>query len=406
MQSTELKIGGSFEQPVETGQANSPFDSTQGMEKETNKPSISVWSSADDPRRPRSWSLNLEIKYPYQWILVNSSLLLGIGLSSLFLAPLSEQYGRKPILLAGMIFSLAWNTGCGAARTLEQIIALRILTGFGASVGDAVGPGVLSDIWKAELRGRAFAVYIAAPLLGTAIGPIFGVYVSVALGWHWVFWITSLSSVATILVTKVFLLETYEPRIERSLQPFRLLGTQLSLQLLAIYMGLLYDILWLFLFIYPLLWADRYNQEPRMASLNYLSFGIGLVVGVNIAGHLSDYIYSFVFGTGVYVCSACVCIYTIDTYTKYAASAISTNLVLRSVAAAFFPIFAPYKFDRAGFCFGATVLASSFLVIGLGIMCLLWFFGERLRGLSPYCATADADMDLDSDTPVRSRQAV
>jgi multidrug resistance protein len=420
-------------------------------------------------------SSDLGIKHPFEWILVNSLVLVGIGLSSLFLAPLSELYGRKPVLVTGSISFLTWNAGCGAVNTLNQMLALRVLSGFGASVGDAIAPGVLSDMWPAESRGRAFAVFMAAPLLGTAIGPIFGTYVAAALNWRWVFWITSIASVATVFISLALLPETYEPKIEQSLcrkldknnpsarrdlldpdgaralirligenlqRPLRLLGTQVIILLLGTYMALLYGMLWLFLFVYPLLWTKHYEQESRIASLNYLSFGIGLVAGVNVAGHLNDYIYtylkkrnngigrpefrvptmvlgtvcapiglfiwgwsgegrahwivpnvgSFVFATGVYVCSACVSVYTIDTYTRYAASAVSTNLVLRSVTAAFFPVFAPYMFEALGFGYGATILAAAFLVIGTGVMCVLWFFGGILRAKSPYCATADGEL--------------
>ena len=88
----------------------------------------------------------------------------------------------------------------------------------------------------------------------------------------------------------------------------------------------------------------------------------------------------------MYVCSTCVSVYTIDTYAEYAASAASTNLLLRSVTAAFFPLFAPYMFDGLGFGYGATALAAGFGVFGLLIMSLLWFFGEALRSRSSYCA--------------------
>lgn len=413
-------------------------------------------------------------------MLVNSLVLIGIGLSSLLLAPLSEVYGRKPILVLGSISFVIWNTGCGVVQTLDQMLALRVFSGFGASVGDTVAGGVLSDLWEPEARGRAFAIFMAPALLGTAIGPICGAYISEGLNWRWVFWISSIASALIIAIAIFFLRETYEPAIQKSLirkarrvngadtvclsksssshgtagfvetmrinlqRPFRMLGTQIIVQILAVYMACLYGIMWLFLFMYPRMWRDQYQQDIGPASLNYLSFGIGLLAGVNLAGYLNDRIYArlksrnngvgrpeyripvmsigtvftvaglllwgwagefklhwivpnigtFVFATGVYVCSACVSVYTIDTYTKYAASAISTNLVLRSLCAAFYPLFAPYMFDSLGFGFSATTLAAAFGVFGVASVTVLWFFGESLRARSPYCA---ADLDNTSD---------
>jgi multidrug resistance protein len=416
-------------------------------------------------------SRELHIKQPYQWMLLNSIVLIGLGLSSLILAPLSEVYGRKPVLLAGCISFTLWNTACGTSNTLPQIIVLRFFSGFGASVGDAVAGGVLSDLWRAESRGRAFALLMILPNFGCALVPICGAFISEGAHWRWVFWVTSITSVITIVVTFFLFPETSEEKIEQRLirqyeakisgekqsntkslrsvielikpnleRPFGMLATQSIVQLLAVYMALLYGIFWLYLFIFPRLWREQYHQDVRTASLNYLSFGTGLVVGVTIAGHLSDRIYtylkarnkgvgcpefrippmvigtllapsglllwgwsgeaklhwivpnigSFIFAVGAYVSSACVSIYTIDLYTKYAASAISTNLVLRSVAAGLIPLFAPYMFKELGYGFGATVLAVGFGAIGITVMCVLWFFGKELRARSPiYASNAD-----------------
>lgn len=404
-------------------------------------------------------SRDLRIQRANDWLLCNSLILVGVGLGPLILAPLSEVYGRKPILLGGTVFFLVWNTGCGAAKTLDMMLAFRLLSGFGACVADAIAGGLLGDLWRAEERGKAFAIYMAAPLLGPALGPICGAFISEGTDWRWIFWITSIASGAVLVVALLFLPETYKPVLDRrrrpaygqvvedqpaflplmrtNLQrPFRMLATQPIVQLLATYMALLYGTMFLFLFIYPRMWRDQYDQSVRISSLNYISAAIGYIVGVNIAGHLTDRIYAnlkarnndigkpeyripamiigtalvpigllwwgwsgaaklhwimpnigcLLFTAGCYVCSGCISIYTIDTYAQYAASAVSTNLVTRSIAAAFFPLFAPYMFDKLGFGLGATVLAAGFTAIGILVISVLWFYGERIRIRSTYCS--------------------
>lgn len=87
---------------------------------------------------------------------------------------------------------------------------------------------------------------------------------------------------------------------------------------------------------------------------------------------------SLIFTTGVYICSGSVSVYTIDAYTQYAASAVSTNLVLRSLTAAVFPLFAPYMFDALGFGLGATALAGGFAIIGTAVV---FICGYMVAGL-------------------------
>lgn len=216
-------------------------------------------------------SLDLHITHAYEWLLVNSLILIGIGLSPLILAPLSEVYGRKPVLIIASIVFVVWNAGCGAAKTLGEILAFRLLSGFGASVADALAGGVLGDLWRAEERGRAFAIFMAAPLLGPALGPICGAFISEGIDWRWIFWIISIASAVVTILAMIFLRETYEPRLkqldERSCEkretdtgkrpdllqamvpflrivrtdlqrPLRMLATQVIIQLLAGYMAM------------------------------------------------------------------------------------------------------------------------------------------------------------------------
>ncbi|KAF2022377.1 MFS general substrate transporter [Aaosphaeria arxii CBS 175.79] len=411
----------------------------------------------------------LNIKSSREWLLCNSIILIGVGLGPLILAPLSEVYGRKPVLLGGSAIFLTWNTGCGASTNFGMMLAFRLLSGFGACVADAIAGGMLGELWRPEERGKAFAVYMTAPLLGPALGPICGAFISEGTDWRWIFWITSIASGVATIVAVLFLPETYEPVLRRrkfnlrrkasplstdkdqahflqvmqtNLQrPFRMLATQPIVQLLAIFMALLYGNMFLFLFIYPKLWIDSYGQSIRISSLNYISAAVGYVSGVGIAGHLNDRIYvilkarnngkgkpeyrvpAMIIGTllvpigllwwgwsgeaklhwimpnigcalftaGCYICSSCVSVYTIDTYAQYAASAVSTNLVTRSVAAAFFPLFAPYLFQNLGFGYGATVLAGGFTAIGLLVTITLWLYGEKIRDRSTYCSAGTVD---------------
>ncbi|KAF2469390.1 MFS general substrate transporter [Lindgomyces ingoldianus] len=473
-----------------------------------------VWDGPNDPARPKNWSQgekwratfllsgfaliqplaetmlapvqkpiskDLSITRTYDWVLVNSLILIGVGFGPLILAPISEVYGRKIALLSGGAVFVVWNTACGVSQTLGQMLAFRLLAGFGACVADAVAGGVLADLWLPHERGRAFAVYMAAPLLGPALGPIAGAFIATGTTWRWVFWITSIASAVVFVLAMVFLKETYEPRLaylrrrrrqslggkptERNAKaglqelakettefwqlmwtnlqrPLRMLATQLIIQLIAIYMALLYGTMFLFLYMYPLLWTKQYGQSVRIGSLNYISAAIGYVAGVQVAGHLNDSIYSklkarssnnigrpeyrvpvmpigtllvpigllwwgwsgetrlhwimpnigcMLFTAGCYICSCCISVYTIDAYTRYSASAVSTNLVLRSNVAAFFPLFAPYMFQEVGFGWGATILAGSFAVIGFGAIFVLWCFGERIRRRSRYCAANDVE---------------
>ena len=79
-----------------------------------------------------------------------------------------------------------WNTACGFAQSKNELIAFRFLAGLGGSAPLAVGGGVIGDLFDAEHRGQAIAIYSLAPLLGPVIGPVAGAWIAEKSTWRWV----------------------------------------------------------------------------------------------------------------------------------------------------------------------------------------------------------------------------
>lgn len=69
-----------------------------------------------------------------------------------------------------------WNLACAFAQNTTQLIIFRFLSGLGGSAPLAIGGAVLGDVWTADQRGKAIAIYSSAPLLGAAIAPLCGAW--------------------------------------------------------------------------------------------------------------------------------------------------------------------------------------------------------------------------------------
>jgi multidrug resistance protein len=252
-----------------------------------------------------------------------SIFLLGLGFGPLLLSPLSEIHGRVPVLITGNLFFIVWNTASGFVHTAGQLMAFRLLAGIGASAPLAIGGGLLSDLWEPERRGQALAMYTSGPLLGPAVGPIIGAYVAQGTSWRWIFWVVSIASGGFQLLALLFLKESYPPKLladkaeklrketgnpalytqyeepDRTLakllktnliRPVKLLSTQVIIMILSLLMSSLYGIMYLLLFTFPILWTDRYHESVATGSLNYISTGLGFVVGSQ-GQHSSSMIY-------------------------------------------------------------------------------------------------------------------
>ncbi len=115
--------------------------------------------------------------------------LLGYAFGPLFLAPLSELYGRLVVYHICTALFLVMNVCCALAINMPMLIIFRFLTGLVGACPLTIGPGTVSDCFKQDERGRAMAVWTMPVLLGPCLGPALGAYVSRGLGWRWNFWL-------------------------------------------------------------------------------------------------------------------------------------------------------------------------------------------------------------------------
>lgn len=254
-----------------------------------------------------------------------SIFVLAYAVGPLFLGPLSEIYGRVYVLQLANLIYLFFNLGCGLAQTKGQLIAFRFLSGLGGSAPLAIGGGVLGDLFTSEERGKAISIYSLAPLLGPAIGPVAGGFISQHTTWRWVFYSTTIADTVIQLFGLFLLQETYAPVLlgrkksrliketgnemlhteyddpDRTVakvltkglvRPFILIGTQPIVQVLAVYMAYLYGLAYLVFATFPKLWEVEYGESVGIGGLNYIALGVGFFVGTQVCAPCQDRIYA------------------------------------------------------------------------------------------------------------------
>ncbi|KAF8329257.1 MFS polyamine transporter [Amanita rubescens] len=265
-------------------------------------------------------------------MMITSVFILGYAVGPLVLSPLSEMYGRSRIVQLANMWYLAWNIGCSFAQSEGQLIAFRLLAGLGGSAPLSIGGGVLADMWSAEERGKAIAIYSLAPLLGPVLGPICGAWIVERSTWRWVYWATSIVDAAIQVLGLFFLKETYAPflleqkakRIRQSIdiekgqflkictiyekngsrtwtqifgrsmtRPFALFARESIIQLISLYSAFLYGLLYLFLTSMPSIFSNVYKESVGIGGLHYISMGLGLTLVSQINARMLDRIYIY-----------------------------------------------------------------------------------------------------------------
>lgn len=113
-----------------------------------------------------------------------SIFMMGIGVSQLIIGPLSDRFGRRPVLKWTMILYVASSVACVVAPTIEALLAARVVQSFGGCAGLVVGRAIIRDRFEGARAAQAYA-YIATALgAGPMLGPIIGGQLEVWLDWR------------------------------------------------------------------------------------------------------------------------------------------------------------------------------------------------------------------------------
>ena len=109
---------------------------------------------------------------------------LAFAMMQLIYGPLSDRFGRRPIMLCGMAGFVVFSLVCVFAQSIQHLIAARILQGTSAAAEAVLVYAIIHDLFDETDRVRALAIYGMVIALTPAIAPVVGGYVHVWLGWQ------------------------------------------------------------------------------------------------------------------------------------------------------------------------------------------------------------------------------
>ncbi len=135
--------------------------------------------------------------------------LVGVALSSLIYGPLSDYYGRRPIMLIGMaIFSIA-SVACCIANNIMLLILARFLQGVGSGVAGVIGYAAIRDMYSGVEYSKVISKLNMVVALSPCVAPVIGSHI-IQCGYHWrfLFLIMSLATITIFCLIYLKLRET------------------------------------------------------------------------------------------------------------------------------------------------------------------------------------------------------
>ncbi len=203
--------------------------------------------------------------------LVLTSFVLGMGLGTFFTGPLSDAFGRKPVVAAGCALYVLAALTAWLSPSLEVLLISRVLMGIGAAGPRIVGVAVVRDLYSGREMARLMSIAMMIFMIVPAIAPLMGAGIIALSGWRTIFLLFALFAAVIVLWTSVRLPETLAREDRRAFRAPLLMAAvkemlthptvRLSIMVQTLSLGMLFTMLTMVQPVYDIIF-DRADSFP------------------------------------------------------------------------------------------------------------------------------------------------
>lgn len=206
--------------------------------------------------------------------------LLGLCVGMLFYGPLSDRFGRRPILLAGLALYLLASVGCMAASSVEQLIAWRFFQALGGAAASVLARAIVRDLYPLNQAARALSLMHLVTMIATLAAPLAGSALLSLSGWRSIFGALLLFSVLCLLASLRWIPETHPASrrgrsVGAAFAAYWHIGTQRRALGCMLCMGFSFGGMFAFITASPFVYVEYFGVSPS---------DYAWLFGMNIAG--------------------------------------------------------------------------------------------------------------------------
>jgi DHA1 family bicyclomycin/chloramphenicol resistance-like MFS transporter len=137
-----------------------------------------------------------------------SLFMVGLAFSQIIMGPLSDRFGRRPVLLGGLGLMVAASIGASFAANLPQLIAARFLFALGGASGMVMSRAIIRDLYSRDRISSMISLVIAVMMIAQMLSALIGGLIEVNFGWRAIFYVITVMSILVTLFIALALPET------------------------------------------------------------------------------------------------------------------------------------------------------------------------------------------------------
>jgi DHA1 family bicyclomycin/chloramphenicol resistance-like MFS transporter len=137
--------------------------------------------------------------------------LMGLAVAQLVFGPLSDRFGRRPVVIAGLALAAAASTAAIFAATIGALIAARVVQSLGASTGQTISRAIIRDLYERERAASMIGLVTSVVVVIPMVAPLIGGILDTLFGWESIFVTVAIISFAIFAWAALALPETRSP---------------------------------------------------------------------------------------------------------------------------------------------------------------------------------------------------
>lgn len=234
--------------------------------------------------------------------------LIGLAAGQIILGPLSDKYGRKGPLLAGLVTFTLVSFLCSITTSIGWLVLLRLIQGMAGAAGMVISRAIARDLYNGPKLTKFFSMLMAINGIFPILAPILGGFVLRFTSWHGIFVVLCVIGFLLFLGSLICIPETLpvEKRISGGLSAT--LSTMGSIfrdkQFVgfALVLGLVMGAMFCYISASSFVLQDMFNVSPQGFSLFFATNGFGIVMMSQLAGLLAGRVNARkILRTGIYI---------------------------------------------------------------------------------------------------------
>ena len=139
--------------------------------------------------------------------------LIGLALGQLLAGPLSDRWGRRRPMIAGMVVFTVASALCAVAPTVALLDAARLLQGLAGAAGIVISFAIVRDSWSGTRGARAFSILLGVSGAAPVVAPVAGAQLLRVIDWRGLFWVLAVLGLVLVVIAIVGVPETLPPPV-------------------------------------------------------------------------------------------------------------------------------------------------------------------------------------------------